>query len=87
VVLFTFSADSQVEAVIHFDDDTEELQQWDQQVSSAFHFYDVCVMGRASQHTRVAALNQRWQWVQYPWVLLTYTHPRHGKHILILSYG
>lgn len=25
----------QVEAVIHFEDDTEELQQWDQQVFSA----------------------------------------------------
>ena len=24
----------QVEAVIHFEDDTEELQQWDQQVNS-----------------------------------------------------
>jgi hypothetical protein len=31
--------------VIHFDDDTEELQQWDQQVSSVIHFYDVRVMG------------------------------------------
>jgi hypothetical protein len=29
-----FSVGSQVEAVIHFDDDTEELQQWDQQVST-----------------------------------------------------
>jgi hypothetical protein len=26
---------TKVEAVIHFDDDTEELQQWDQQVSFA----------------------------------------------------
>ena len=31
----------QVEAVIHFEDDTEELQQWDQQVGSYIAGYAI----------------------------------------------
>lgn len=33
-IIFTYENCYQVEAVIHFEDDIEELQQWDQQVFS-----------------------------------------------------
>jgi len=40
----------QVEAVIHFDDDTEELQQWDQQVSSAVQYVNSVVLCHGNMH-------------------------------------
>lgn len=48
-----FSVGSQVEAVIHFDDDTEELQQWDQQVSNTEAFY-VMEIGKAMHADKFA---------------------------------
>ena len=40
-----------MEAVIHFEDDTEELQQWDQQVILRFDCYSIVLLDLKDERT------------------------------------